>query len=100
MPAKTGAPVPKADDFMGDGSRFMWGPDGRNDLGIMQKMGANAVRLYGNDPRMDHKGFLDRAHDLGIEVIMGLSDYPYIQMPNNCQSTGFDCFNNITDQYS
>lgn len=99
MPAKTGAPVPKADDFMGDGSMFMWGPKGRNDLGIFQQMGANAVRLYGNDPRMDHSKFLDGAHEHGLEVIMGISDWPYIQMPFNCQKTGFNCFHNITDQF-
>jgi len=89
------------DDFMSRGAASLWGSSGcRRDLAVMKAMGANAVRLYGNDVELDHTGFLDEAHREGLEVIAGLSDYPYIQMRGNCRTTNFDCYVQIREQYS
>merc|ERR1719456_891568 len=52
-----------------------WGPKGRDDLGSMKRLGANAVRLYhsmGVEEKHDHGSFLDRAHDLGLDVFPGV----------------------------
>lgn len=88
------------DDFMSESTEALWGSaKGRHDLGIMKALGANTVRLYGDDPRLDHLAFLDEALKQGLEVIVGLSDYPYTQMPGNCLSTGSDCYEQVKSQY-
>lgn len=69
-------------------------------MSIMQAMGANAVRLYGNDPNIGHATFLDEAQARGLHVYTGISDYPYTQMPGNCKQTGFDCYEQIKRQYT
>jgi len=74
-------------DLMQAGYIQQWGPDGRDDLGTIQRLGGNAVRLYaalGLESKHDHSAFLDRAQDLGIHVMPGF----YTQMP--CPK--FDCF--------
>lgn len=103
------APVPKMhagaripnDDFMADTMEPFWGTKnkGRNDMKVMRDLGANTIRLYGNDPMKDHTAFLDAAHEHGMDVIAGFSDYPYTQMKGNCISTGFVCFHQIKKQY-
>ncbi|CAE7413481.1 TDP1 [Symbiodinium pilosum] len=97
-PLKAAGRLPN-DDFMSDSAKALWSSSGRGDLAIMKKLGANAVRLYGNDPREDHKPFLDEAHGLGLQVIPGMSDYPYTQMPKNCQTTDYNCYPQIKEQY-
>jgi len=94
------------DDFMSANTSAFWGPHshsfegpGRKDLEIMRSLGANTVRLYGNDPALDHSGFLDEAHKNGLQVVAGLSDYPYVQMPGNCMRTGYNCYEHIKHQY-
>merc|ERR1719419_239949 len=69
----------ESDDFFNDPAMAQWGCPGRGDLRIMAKMGANMVRLYGNDPRWSHKAFLDEAGKLGLGIIPGISDWPYLQ---------------------
>lgn len=95
------------DDFMSANTSAFWGPHshafgglGRRDLKIMKSIGANAVRLYGNDPALDHGAFLDEAKQSGLQVVAGLSDYPYVQMPGNCMKTHFDCYEQIKHQYA
>lgn len=89
------------DDFMAANSSAFWGPpgQGRGDLAIMRALGANAVRLYGNDPALGHSEFLDEAKEQELQVIAGISDYPYIQMRGNCRETNFDCYHQIKRQY-
>lgn len=100
------APVPTKqpkrldnDDFMMDEMEALWGKTGRGDLQLIKSLGANTVRLYGNDPTKNHKRFLDEALDLGLSVITGFSDYPYIQMSGNCITTHFSCFKQIKKQH-
>ncbi|CAE7945331.1 TDP1 [Symbiodinium sp. KB8] len=97
-PLKAAGRLPN-DDFMADSAKAQWSTSGRGDLAIMKKLGANAVRLYGNDPREDHKPFLDEAHSQGLQVIPGMSDYPYTQMPKNCITTEYNCYSQIKEQY-
>jgi len=91
------------DDFMGNSTAALWGRRagvGRGDLAIMRQLGANAVRLYGNDPLLNHSAFLDEAAAQGLEVIVGFSDYPYIQMKGNCMQTARNCYTQIRHQYA
>eukprot|EP00437_Effrenium_voratum_P004966 CAMPEP_0181426298 /NCGR_PEP_ID=MMETSP1110-20121109/15591_1 /TAXON_ID=174948 /ORGANISM="Symbiodinium sp., Strain CCMP421" /LENGTH=693 /DNA_ID=CAMNT_0023549489 /DNA_START=33 /DNA_END=2114 /DNA_ORIENTATION=+ len=97
-PLKAAGKLPN-DDFMSDSAKAQWSTSGRGDLAIMKKLGANAVRLYGNDPQEDHSAFLDEAQKQGLQVIPGMSDYPYTQMPGNCQSTDYNCYSQIKEQY-
>lgn len=95
-----GTQVPN-DDFWSEQATKMWGPkaDGnRGDLEIIKKLGANTVRLYGNDPRKKHGTFLHFADELGLGVIIGLSDYPYTQWEGACvtnRTQDANCWNNI-----
>lgn len=92
------------DDFMANGSWAFWGHNGgrfgRGDLSIMRDMGANAVRLYGNDPALDHGAFMDEAQRQNLKVIVGLSDYPFIQMQGSCFQTGWNCYSQIRKQFA
>jgi hypothetical protein len=86
---KLADPLP-AQDMMQEGYAAQWGPDGRDDLGLMKTLGANAVRLYhslGIEGQHDHGAFLDRAKDIGIHVLPGF----HTQMQDQCE--GFNCFN-------
>lgn len=99
VPLKAKGHLPD-DDFMSHSTEALWGSvKGRGDLNIIRALGANTVRLYGNDPRLDHTAFLDEAMAQGLQVITGLSDYPYTQMPGNCITTNFDCYAQVKEQY-
>eukprot|EP00931_Biecheleriopsis_adriatica_P049740 TRINITY_DN28783_c0_g1_i1.p1 TRINITY_DN28783_c0_g1~~TRINITY_DN28783_c0_g1_i1.p1 ORF type:complete len:867 (-),score=151.28 TRINITY_DN28783_c0_g1_i1:155-2755(-) len=88
------------DDFFCDAAKFQWGSRGRGDLRIMKAMGANTVRLYGNDPEMEHRDFLHYANLLGLNVVPGISDAPYLAVPQACVRTGsFNCHDTIKDAY-
>jgi len=107
LPSKTPGVIFPNEDYMSDEMKVFWGQEGngkrdvgRRDLWIMKRLGANAVRLYGSDPSRDHTEFLDEAQKQGLDVIAGLSDYPYISMPGNCLHTNLDCFTQIKQQYS
>jgi len=106
VPLKRPGAVLPDDDFMSSNTSAFWGPHGhsggrgRRDLAIIKALGANAVRLYGNDPALDHGPFLDEAQRRGLEVVAGLSDYPYVQMPGNCMHTAYDCYGQIKQQYA
>jgi len=96
-----GASSLPADDWFCDEATAMWGPAGRRDLRVMRQMGANMVRLYGNNPANDHTNFLDEAWQEGLSVAPGMSDYPYYQMvPGSClQETDFNCFSQVKPLY-
>jgi len=101
------APIPlrspghaiRDDDFASSNTSALWGPHGRRDLRIIRSLGANAVRLYGNDFLLDHSAFLDEARAEGLRVIPGISDWPYTQMEGSCKHTKYDCFQQIKDAY-
>lgn len=57
-------------DYFCDAAEPIWG--GRGDLEIIASLGANVVRLYGNDPTLEHQKFLDHAQSLNLEVIPGM----------------------------
>lgn len=65
----------------------------------MRELGANTVRLYGNNPTKSHRAFFDEAHREGLRVVPGLSDWPYMQMDGACSTTNFDCFQQIKESY-
>lgn len=87
------------DDFFSDGAKMMWHSSGRGDLALMKKMGANAVRIYGNHMGKDHTEFLTHAADLGLGVIAGMSDYPFTQMDGNCVTTQYNCYEQVKASY-
>lgn len=106
VPLRHAGGVLPDDDFMSSNTSAFWGARtgaggrGRGDLRVIRALGANAVRLYGNDPRLDHRPFLDEAKQQGLEVVAGLSDYPYVQMPGSCLHTSWDCYEQIKKQYA
>jgi len=88
------------DDWFCNEAVPLWGRSGRGDLRVMKQLGANMVRLYGNNPENDHTNFLDEALEQGISVSAGMSDYPYYQMWGNCISTDMNCFTQIKPLYA
>jgi len=77
------------------GYATQWGPPpGRDDLGIIKALGANAVRLYHSmglnsvAVSMDHAPFLDRARSLGLSVLSGMDSSAEL-------CPGFDCFEHV-----
>eukprot|EP00490_Sorites_sp_Unknown_P022574 CAMPEP_0114677806 /NCGR_PEP_ID=MMETSP0191-20121206/50974_1 /TAXON_ID=126664 /ORGANISM="Sorites sp." /LENGTH=365 /DNA_ID=CAMNT_0001950913 /DNA_START=32 /DNA_END=1129 /DNA_ORIENTATION=+ len=78
-----------SEDMMQEGYEPQWGASGRNDLGLMKSLGGNAVRLYhslGLGGKGTHRGFLDRAKELQINVMPGF----HSNEPAICNK--FDCF--------
>lgn len=98
MPCKGPCTVSQ-DDFFSQSAKPMWGRRGRGDLEIIRQLGANMVRLYGNNPENTHRDFLDEAQELGLTVVPGLSDYDFIQSPANCLTTDFNCYKQVKDSY-
>merc|ERR1711971_510402 len=69
-----------------------WGSDGRDDLGTMAGLGANAVRLYhslGLGVQHDHGGFLDHAQSISLNVMPGYHT-EMVTLHGLCPK--FDCF--------
>jgi len=67
-----------SEDMVQEAYAPQWGPKGRNDLGVMARLGANAVRLYhslGLEMNTDHGGFLDHAEAVGLNVMPGYHTY-------------------------
>lgn len=85
--SETGKP---SEDMLQEAYSAQWGPEGRDDLGVMSRMGANAVRLYhsmGLDVETDHGKFLDQAQVAGLNVMPG---YDTEQVHKGCPD--FDCY--------
>jgi len=73
------------------GYAAQWGSQGRDDLGAMKAIGANAVRLYhsmGTGDAVHHGEFLDRAAELGMNVFPGM----HTDMPCKGNQSSFDCY--------
>lgn len=49
--------------------------EGRDDLNNLNNLGVNLIRLYDWDPRNDHMPFLDYCYELGIQVLVPVSNY-------------------------
>jgi len=77
----------------------MWGEHGRADLKVINSLGANFVRLYGNDPNNGHTEFLEAAHRSGLQVAPGMSDHPYTQMSGSCTHTDYNCYSQVKELY-
>jgi hypothetical protein len=97
-PLKTVGEIPD-DDFFAKPSKQLWGQEGRDDLRVMSQLGANFVRVYGNDVRYGHVPFLDYAHSLNMSVNVGMSDWPYSQMEDHCYGSGGDCYQVIKETF-
>mmetsp|Transcript_34800 Transcript_34800/g.62697 ORF Transcript_34800/g.62697 Transcript_34800/m.62697 type:complete len:467 (-) Transcript_34800:37-1437(-) len=90
------------DDFAAQWAEPIWDDSGRGDLANIASLGANALRLYGNDPRFEKKDFLDAAKSHGLQAITGLSSYWYNggKPSPQCAITGVaDCHDAIRDSY-
>jgi len=91
------------DDFASPWAQPIWGADveSRGDLANLAGMGANAVRLYGNDPRFNKKTFFDEAMRNKMVVIDGLSTYWYSQGGGpHCAEGTADCHDAIESAYT
>jgi hypothetical protein len=90
-----------SDDVAAPWGENMWSTKGRGDINTMATFGANAVRLYGNDPRFSKEGFFDELIKHKMKAVAGLSNYPYSQAPVNCQKDKqFNCYQTIVDAYA
>lgn len=58
--------------MMGDWLKGQWHWEGRNDLGLIRHLGANAVRLRRGDPRYDVREFLDAVNQWGMKAVIDL----------------------------
>jgi len=70
------APQPPA-DLVQVGYENQWGESGRDDLGTISRLNANAVRVYeafGSESHHSHKEFLDRAQSVGLHVMPGFTE--------------------------
>lgn len=81
---------PKCDDFMAEWSEPIWGKSTRDDLQTIKDMGFDAVRTYGIGAHLNHTSFLDRASELGLKVLPGFADYPYLNLGSSCSSQKVD----------
>lgn len=90
------------DDFMAEDAKALWGTRYRADLEIIKGLGATHVRLYGNNPANMHRSFLDEASKVGLAVIVGISNWPFTQMPeSNCmQFSDYNCYQQVKESYS
>lgn len=91
MPMKQSVQI-NGDDFMSEKAGALYADWGRGDLKIMKEMGANTVRMYGNDANTSHRAFLDEAHKHGLRVIAGMSKFGFTQGPDNCLINDWYCY--------
>lgn len=87
------------DDFMTDITGAMWDSWGRGDLDLLKSMGVNTLRMYGNDLNYSHRSFLDGAWKRDMDIIVGLSDWGFIQGPDPCDRNGYECFSQVYEAY-
>jgi len=81
-----------SEDMVQSAYSLQWGAHGRDDLNTMVKLGASAVRLYhslGLGVDSDHGAFLDRAQEIGLNVMPGYHT-EMANEPDLCP--GFDCY--------
>jgi len=81
----------------------VWG-DGVAHLASMKTLGANAVRLYGNSHKQNHKTFLDEAKMQGLKVIACMND-ALLERPQGLEvnllnsSDDYTVYNIIKEQF-
>jgi len=80
------------DDFMAELPGALWADWGRGDMQLIRDIGANTMRMYGNDANTSHRTFLDTAMNKGIDIIAGMSDFGFIQGPDNCLLHKYYCY--------
>jgi len=91
MDNSCGAP----EDMAQEAYKPQWGPEGegRDDLGIMKRMGANAIRLYHPigelDPQPDSTGFLDASEAAGLKVFGAVHQYLSCDETDDCYESWF-----------
>lgn len=92
------SPPPPA-DLVQAGYQNQWGEEGRDDLGTISRLGANAVRVwksFGIESAHSHGQFLDRAQEVGLYVIPGFEtdmvcdDFDCYQSWYNAATTAFN----------
>jgi hypothetical protein len=90
------------DDLTAEWAKPMWSDEGRGDLANIVGLGANFVRLYGNDVRFDKKPFLDAAAKHGLQVLEGISSYYYNQGdgPKCAMTNDANCHDTVKEAYS
>ncbi|CAJ1396150.1 unnamed protein product [Effrenium voratum] len=98
-PLKTTGVLLTDDDFMTDITGAMWDSWGRGDLDLLKSMGVNTLRMYGNDLNYSHRSFLDGALKRDMDIIVGLSDWGFIQGPDPCEKKGYLCFDQVYEAY-
>ena len=85
------SPPPPA-DLVQVGYENQWGESGRDDLGTISRLNANAVRVYeafGRESHHDHRQFLDRAQSVGLHVMPGFT--------TDMVCDDFDCYQSWYD---
>jgi len=81
------------EDMAQEAYKPQWGAEGRDDLGIMKRMGANAIRLYhpigepGKQP--DSRGFLDASEAAGLKVFGAVHQYLSCTQQDDCYESWF-----------
>lgn len=85
---KEGAFVYEDSDFAKNDFKALWGTDaegiGRNDLKVLsEELQINLIRLYDWNPTGKHLDFLNTANELGMKVIVPISNYFIGRIRNN-----------------
>lgn len=74
-----------------------WGRSGRDDFGVIKRMGANTIRLYhpiGQEdffkaPQPSHRELLDAAHYNGLKVFGAVHQYLHCTEEDDCYESWF-----------
>ena len=90
--AGAGAGLLAQDDWMVEAAKPMWGLRGRDDLGIIGQLGANTIRLYGNNPKLGICKAVAKVlfNAFEAEFVISCHDYgDYVSYVILCQSNEF-----------
>mmetsp|Transcript_60352 Transcript_60352/g.139138 ORF Transcript_60352/g.139138 Transcript_60352/m.139138 type:complete len:478 (+) Transcript_60352:50-1483(+) len=79
------------DDVYSNWGEVFWSDKHRRDIANIATLGANAVRLYGNDDRLGKKDFLDTLARHNMKAITGMSNYFFADSPDACIKNQLDC---------
>jgi len=76
-----------------EGYKPQWGAAGRDDLGIMKRMGANIIRLYHPIGERSHQpnsaAFLDASENAGLKVFGAVHQYLSCTADDDCYESWF-----------
>merc|ERR1719414_1124997 len=84
---------------MSNAAAVQWANWGRGDLSIIRKLGANALRVHGNDPALMKRSFLDHALRLGLDVIAGNSFWYGPKAASGCSQQQYNCYSEAYAAY-